>query len=651
VATRRDSSEYVVKGGIDKIWRNYVKTGILFDQGVQPHGVRSLIVNSWKRCQSVDPVNYERFVLPEKSLETRLAINQKLISIAVPIMQDICSIGGKTCILLCDSEGYVLDSISNCSYTIPPGINCSEEYLGTNAIGTALVEGGPVEIGGFEHYKSLMHSFNCAAVPIRNPQGEIIGLIDITNPYSKLPSGVIKILKLGVQVIEHQLRWEKEHDKRIEAQAVFGVLKESVENCMLIIDSWGKITDANQKFFNLVGKKKDALIGVDFQEFLKEDNSYLQLKRDIFAPKKEFYLQVNSISLPCKVVRQEVIETSSEPNKTILIFNTAKYTAHTVSNDTSQHKRFTEEIIGEAKKWRKLIERVKKTAVVSSNVLIEGESGTGKELIAKAIHLESGRTGSFVPINCGAIPKELIESELFGYEDGAFTGAKKGGKAGKFEMANEGTLFLDEIGEMPQEMQVRLLRILQDRRVTPVGGTKSKPVNVRVLAATNRNLWQEVLKGEFREDLFYRLNVIRISVPPLRERRDDIPLLAMHFVKKYCYQFQKPVMKIDDEAMNVLYNYPWPGNVRELSNIIENAVVFTEGNVIAADLLPIHIIEPMHIKEYGPSHSSTDQGLKDYERDIIIKTLDLNKGNVSKTARDLGIARNTLYRKMKKFGL
>lgn len=629
------------QGDIDTIWYNYVKNGVLFDQSKQPRGVRPLIVNSWKRCRSVDPVNYERFILPEKSLETRLAINQKLISIAVPIIQDISSIGGKNCILLCDNEGYVLETISNCDYTIPPGIKCSEEYLGTNAVGTALIEGGPVEIHGFEHFKSMLHTFSCAAVPIRDPEEEIIGLIDITNPFGKLPSGVIKILKLGVQVIEHQLRWEKERKKKKEAEAVLGIIKDSMEHCMLTVDSWGKITDANQRILDLIGKRKENLIGVDFQDILKKGKA--------FAPGKQFDLQVNSLSLPCRVMRQEKITTSCGADKSVLLFTTTTNTTNknTTQSSISQAKSFNENIIGETEIWRKLMTRVKKTAEVSSNVLIEGESGTGKELIARAIHLESGRSGSFVPINCGAVPKELIESELFGYEDGAFTGAKKGGKIGKFEMANEGTLFLDEIGEMPLEMQVRLLRVLQDKKVTPVGGTKSKFIDARILSATNRDLWQEVINGGFREDLYYRLNVIHITVPPIRDRQDDIPLLARHFVKKYCYQFQKPVMEIDDRLMEILCRYDWPGNVRELSNIIENAVVFTEGTVIFDDVLP------PHIKEYVPlpSINNTDQSLKDYEKDIILKTLDINKGNVSKTARDLGIARNTLYRKMKKMGL
>ncbi|HHV35757.1 MAG TPA: sigma-54-dependent Fis family transcriptional regulator [Syntrophomonadaceae bacterium] len=631
------------QGNIDTIWYNYVKNGVLFDQSKQPRGVRPLIINSWKRCRSVDPVNYERFILPEKSLETRLAINQKLISIAVPIIQDISSIGGKNCILLCDNEGYVLETISNCDYTIPPGIKCSEEYLGTNAVGTALIEGGPVEIHGFEHFKSMLHTFSCAAVPIRDPEEEIIGLIDITNPFGKLPSGVIRILKLGVQVIEHQLRWEKEREKRKETEAVLGVIKDSMEHCMLTVDSRGKITDANQKILDLVGKRKDNLIGVDFQDILK--------KGIAFAPGKQFDLRFNSLSLPCRVVRQEKITTSYGTDKSILLFttNTTDTTnENTIQSSISQAKSFKENIIGEAAIWRKLMARATKAAKVPSNVLIEGDSGTGKELIAKAIHLESGRTGSFVPINCGAVPKELIESELFGYEDGAFTGAKKGGKIGKFEMADKGTLFLDEIGEMTPDMQVRLLRVLQDKRITPVGGTKSKFIDARILAATNRNLWQEVLNGGFREDLYYRLNVIHITVPPLKARKDDIPLLANNFVQKFCHQFNKPVMQIDDEVMELLYRYDWPGNVRELSNIIENAVVFTEGNVILDDILP------PHIKEFVPMPTITDtdnQGLKEYEKEIIAKTLEINKGNVSKTARDLGIARNTLYRKMKKMGL
>jgi transcriptional regulator with PAS, ATPase and Fis domain len=287
--------------------------------------------------------------------------------------------------------------------------------------------------------------------------------------------------------------------------------------------------------------------------------------------------------------------------------------------------------------------KAKKAAKVASTVLLEGESGTGKEIIARAIHRESGRPGAFVPVNCGAIPKELIESELFGYEEGAFTGAKRGGMKGKFELADQGTLFLDEIGEMPLEMQVRLLRVLDDKTITRVGGSKPQAVDVRVIAATNRNLKEEIRAGRFREDLYFRLNVVNITLPPLRARKTDIPLLANYFVRLFCKQFQREEVLIPEETMALLCRYDWPGNVRELRNVIESALIFTEGKILTPESLPAYL------REHLPISRERKKGkLREYEEEIVWETLKMYEGNISRAARALGISRNTLYRKIGK---
>ena len=281
--------------------------------------------------------------------------------------------------------------------------------------------------------------------------------------------------------------------------------------------------------------------------------------------------------------------------------------------------------------------------------MILGESGTGKELFAHSIHNDSKRSmGVFIKVNCAAIPAELLESELFGYEEGSFTGAKKGGKIGKFEAADGGTIFLDEIGELPLHMQVKLLRVLQEREVERVGSTRSIPIDVRIIAATNRNLEEMVEKGEFRLDLYYRLKVMTIVVPKLSERSEDIPKLVHHFLRKYQKLMNKQIEGISDRALRILNSYSWPGNIRELENSIERALnMVDEDEMITSDHLP------EEISGYkGPSSTLTlNEVMEETERHTIINYLEVMNGNKSETAKALGISRTTLYEKMKKYGL
>ncbi len=319
-------------------------------------------------------------------------------------------------------------------------------------------------------------------------------------------------------------------------------------------------------------------------------------------------------------------------------------------------------IVGNSKAMQNVFSLVEKVADTDSTVLITGESGTGKELIAHAIHYASDRKdGPFIPVNCAAIPEELLESELFGHEKGAFTHAIKT-RIGRFELANKGTIFLDEIGEMSPALQVKLLRVLQERKFERVGGVKTISVDIRVVAATNQDLEAAVKEGRFREDLFYRLNVIPIHVPPLRERRNDIPLLAKHFLKKYCSGKKKCVEGITDEALEILSKYDWPGNVRELENIIERMVILTNGSMITKEDLPFQIVEkagetasiitmPSDILELPEDGLSLSQAVSELEKRLILKALERTGGVKNRAAKLLKMNRTTLIEKMKKLGL
>ena len=314
-------------------------------------------------------------------------------------------------------------------------------------------------------------------------------------------------------------------------------------------------------------------------------------------------------------------------------------------DQVSSPRRF-EQLIGNSLALETALEHVKRVAPTSSTVLIQGETGTGKELIARAIHNMSPRCGRpFVKLNCAAIPLDLLESELFGHEKGAFTGAIAQ-KLGRFELADQGTLFLDEVGDIPQALQPKLLRVLQEQEFERLGGSRTHQVNVRLVAATHRNLLEMTKRGEFRSDLYYRLNVFPISVPSLRARRDDIPLLVEHFVDLFSRRTGRQIDIIPQETMDALGSYPWPGNIRELQNLIERAVILSEDGVLP---------NPLPTQEIGDvSISKSPSTLKEIERDLILQALEdhgWTVGGSNGAAAQLGVKRTTLIAKMQKFGL
>lgn len=313
-------------------------------------------------------------------------------------------------------------------------------------------------------------------------------------------------------------------------------------------------------------------------------------------------------------------------------------------------------IIGTSGGMQRLFTLIDKVAASPTTVLITGESGTGKELVARALHDASERKDEpFVQINCGAIPHTLFEAELFGFERGAFTGAVHS-KPGRFEIAHKGTLFLDEVGELPREMQVKMLRSLQERKIDRIGGLQSVEIDVRVIAATNRDLQQDVAEGLFREDLYYRLNVIPFHLPPLRERKEDIPLLVEHFLKKFNARLGKAMMRVSPDAVAMLLEYSWPGNIRELENVMERAVLLSEADIIgpaelpglrggASNVISQDELEQLGLKEYVRVHTVR------LERDRIQRVLQAEEGNVTRAARKLSISRKSLQTKMKDYGL
>lgn len=628
----------------DQAWRIFVEKGVLPEKEVRP-----VVARSWQRSRGVDPAAPKKECLPDSVLQLKRSQNASLISLAKPIMDDLSYMAGPDhLVLLCDAEGYVLEAVSCQDINPPTGFHCTEEQIGTNAIGIALVEGKSVEVTGYEHYSSSYHTYSCAAVPIRDCNGQIAAVIDITNPRGDLPANIIKMLEMGVKVIENQLQFKYEQLRLNEINKSFSFLMDFLQDGVLVVDTGGIIVSANKAALDILGLKEGETVnGQSLTDLIPQNpelvDQLLSDQKGNFSEHVLFKSPRGSIN--CSLVSRQIIQAADGTRQVIILFGLAKKQSHSTVSSREEFSPVFNSLIGETREWKNIKRLAMKAARVLSNVLIEGESGTGKEIVARAIHKESGRGGPFIAINCGAIPKELLQSELFGYEDGSFTGARKGGCTGKFEMADGGTVFLDEIGEMPVDMQVSLLRFLQDKVITRVGSSKSKKVDVRIIAATNRNLREEVISGRFREDLFYRLNVINIDLPPLRERKNDIPLITQYLVESLCNQFNRPVLDVSPETIEILCRYSWPGNVRELSNIIEHSVVFCEDDTITPEILP------PYLSEYRPLNLHTGGDLKNYEKALIIKTLEQYNGNISKTASALGVARNTLYRKIDKLGI
>jgi two-component system, NtrC family, response regulator AtoC len=363
----------------------------------------------------------------------------------------------------------------------------------------------------------------------------------------------------------------------------------------------------------------------------------------------------------------DYLEKPVSPEKLTDIVKKSLEAHEMVSNLTASNPIFDDdidsEIVGNNSKMKEVFGLIYKLCKVETTVLIRGENGTGKELVAKAIHFNSPRkSGTFVAVNCGAIPENLMESEFFGHEKGAFTGAIER-KIGKFQLANNGTLFLDEIGELKPEMQVKLLRALQEKKFTPVGSNREVKTNARIIAATNRNLEKMMETQDFREDLFYRLNVMPIFIPPLRERPDDIPVLATTFLQKFSKEHNKTILSLEPECLELMKKYRWPGNIRELENVIERAFIVESSSIMTTSSLPEQIrsivVKPTSRVNSGMSAQAKDlSGPLDFEifkeqaeKDFIISALKANKGKINQTVAQANIPKNTLLRKIRKYSI
>jgi len=657
-----------------KEWEAFVQGGVLGENSqIVPE-----ILSSWQRCRerNLNPYGDKMEILTERELRKRLDANKDLIEIIKPIVHEIMD--------SIKDSGYKIDFYDNELYLLVRfgkktneterrrkapilGESHKEVDVGTNATNLAALMEKPVQLIAYEHYRTYYHDLTCVGVPIMNKNEKLVGVLTINGycwPLHKHTMGALIAIKRLVELkLDGSIRNEKELPGIINRE-----LMEAIENPVVVVDSDSKILAVNNKASESILSGWTSPIGFTSGTVWGEKDPFweaLRLKRHI-----------TNKSLICQNEGSNIMYTYdvnpiNGPNGKILgaigVFKNKEVAENKYLNNGSISRAYYnfDSIVGTSPAIKGAIKLAKETATLDNNVLILGESGTGKELFAQSIHNASAfAAGPFVAVNCSAIPNALLESELFGYEGGSFTGAKKSGAPGKFEMARGGTIFLDELNSMSQDMQAKILRVIQNKTVVRIGGEKEISVNVRIIAATNVDLWNLVQQGDFREDLYYRINVISITIPPLRQRGEDIDMLIDNVKDRISARLGE-IISIDDKAREVLCAYNWPGNVRELENVIERSWVIARTN-------NSNKITMREVAEYGEiiedySHrfqnvrdsinanisikNSGDKELKNAEVRVIQDALSRNEGNIKATADDLGIARNTLYRKIKKYNL
>ena len=565
-------------------WERFLQNG-----EVAPNTLRAPIEHSWSRCLSagVDPARVQApTVLPAEELMTLRALHRELIEASVPIMaqaREFLSASG-TILMLTDPRGIILQTEGDPSaleaaldIRLMTGANWTELNCGTNAIGTALSTREPVQVHACEHFCIGIKPWTCAATVVHDPaNGEVLGALDVSGLQRTFNHHCFALVLTAADRIEERLmNREMELGERLLV-AGLGRLSRLATGGLLFFDRKGRLI------------KADARADVSLTAMAIKLESKADTRIDAFSADSS--AAVGQPGLP-EWLLPEWVEPIIEDGRrigTIVVLpdpSQGKPLRPVQVEESVQNENLAlrEEIVGASPALHAVLSRVSKVAPTNSTVLIAGETGTGKELIARAIHKRSQRAArAFVSLNCAAIPQSLITSELFGHEKGAFTGALQR-RLGRFELAEGGTLFLDEVGDLPAETQIALLRVLQEREFERVGGTEVLRADVRVIAATNRDLQAAIADGAFRSDLYYRLNVFPIELPPLRERKEDVPLLVNYFVDRYAKRAGKKIKHIQKKTLEVLQEYSWPGNVRELQNVIERSLIICETNEFSID--------------------------------------------------------------------
>jgi len=625
-----------------------------------PEGSQSIIETSHLRSRTygLDPGSQVDYApLDRNELSLLIERNRQLYFHAAPVMETLCQQIANThnLVVLTDASGVILHSLGDDDFVekahrvaLQAGATWSEQSKGTNAIGTAIAEAKPALVHADQHFLRANHFLTCSAAPITDHAGNVIGVLDVSGDQRSFHKHTMALVRMSALMVENQLfaaAFEDVITLHFHARPEFiGTLMEGIA----AFTPGGRFIAANRAGLFQLGLSFAALQSHTFSSLFGLPVSSLFDHYRTAAPglldlclhsgvrvqgRARLRLAKTQFQQPISSAREESHAAQTNP-------------AHAARRLSGLRYLRTGDPQLEA-----VIDKVNRVLGKDIPIMIMGETGTGKELLAQAIHNDSPRAqGPFVAVNCASIPETLIESELFGYEDGAFTGARKKGASGKILQANGGTLFLDEIGDMPFPLQARLLRVLQERMVTPLGSGKSIPVDVEVICATNHNLRDRMAQGMFREDLYYRLNGLVVKLPPLRERTD----LETVVNKILSTDAGGKRYTVAPELMQLFLRHKWPGNFRQLTNLLRTAVVMA-GDETQIDMqhMPDDFLDDMRqIQTQTPVAAAAaplpcaGASLEDMELNLIVRTLEAHGGNVSATARALGVSRNTIYRKM-----
>ncbi len=637
------------------------------DKGRVPGGLLpKTIERSWNRCAELGiPADRIRDLnrLSDAEIGREHDRTSSLISHFTPVMEHLYQQIAHThsMVILSDEDGMILHSIGDPDFiskaesvALQPGVSWAETLKGTNAIGTAIIERAAITVFAAQHYVTRNHFLTCSASPIFNPFGKMVGILDITGDYRSHQHHTMALVRMAVQMIESRLfAMQFPHDVLVSFHPDAHYLG-SLSEGKLAFTADGEFITGNTVARQILALESDYqgtfedLFDLPFEQLLlrakQQVHPILQTRLAIGKP---VYLQVQQHNTGNILLssRPQIDKALATPTHGAVASR-----AHVMLDDLALGDERVDAAIAKAKK---ILGR-------DIPVLILGESGTGKEWLATAIHNSGPRARApFVAVNCAAIPEGLIESELFGYEEGAFTGAKRKGASGKIQQAHGGTLFLDEIGDMPLSLQARLLRVLQERAVVPLGSPKSIPVDVMIVCATNHKIRDQVTQGQFREDLYYRINGLSITLPPLRER-GDLQQLVQKLVTSEA-NFGENVV-ITPDVLDIFAHHPWPGNIRQMRNVIRTALALVDdGQGITLSCLPDDFLEEYQLNS-SKNGDNFDQksvksinsiprfeptSLENLEAKAIEAAIESHQGNISAAARQLGISRNTLYRKLK----
>ena len=639
-------------------WRKFIQGRNDIDTSVVPKDV----LDAWIRCRAfgLDP-----FKLPKKKILTGndfdrlIKRNQDFINVSMPFLQNLYQFlkGSGFNVVLFDREGYLLEIMGDHDRIElmqqadgVVGALWNEQTAGQNVSGTIVEVKKPIQIFGSQHYIRDYHGETGSGSPIFSPDGVLLGGITLNARNFRVNPHTLGMAVAAAYAVENELRMMNAFAESQKAYRYQQTVIASIREAMIAVDNFGVISLINDPAKKLIAMPYKRIEGNALKRVMAKENVMLfsLIENSDVIIDKEVQIFANHKWNDYTLTINPIISDGGHAIGKIIILNELKRAKTMATKLIGARATYHfKDICGKNPRFLVTMEQAKTVAQNNSNVLLLGKSGTGKDIFAQAIHNASRRkNGPYIVINCAAIPRDLIASELFGYEEGAFTGSRRGGSQGKFELADGGTIFLDEIAEMSLDLQSALLRVLEDKSITRIGSDHTRKVDVRILAATNKNLRDEVEKGNFREDLFYRLNVFSIEMLPLCERADDIRPLARWFIKKQEQATGKQIRQIDDKILAAFENYAWPGNIRELQNVIERMMNFVRGNELTCDLLPREITNSRKM----PVNINDLESPEESEKSILLKMVELNFPK-TEMADKLKISRATLYRKFKKYGI